>query len=130
LKTKDTKMINFHDLAMRAHGGDKDAMSVLIIEVPKGTMNGMSPEELVKKMVGDKSMCDKMGEMDHFSKDSYDAYAEEHSEEGPNDLQSDLQGLLDNWTERDPSTVAGQYYEELKEVVERSFGPTEVEGEE
>ena len=122
-------MINFHDLAMKAHGGDKDAMSVLIIEVPKGTMNGMSPEELVKKMVGDKSMCDKMSEMDHFSKDSFDAYAEEHSEEGPNDLQSDIQGLLDSWTERDPSTMAGKYYEDLKNMFERNFGPAEVKGE-
>jgi len=123
-------MINFHDLAMKAHGGDKDALSVLIIEVPKGTMNGMTPEQLVGKMVGDKSMCKKMGDADHFSKNSFDAYAEEHSEEGPNDLQSDLQGLLDSWTERDPSTPAGKYYEDLKQVFERSFGPSQADGEE
>ena len=111
-------MINFHDLAKKAHGGDKEAMSLLIIEVPKGTMNGMSPEQLVEKMSADEP------------KDSYDAYAEEHSEDGPNDLQSDLQGLLDSWTERDPSTTAGKYYEDLKQAVERNFGPVEVEDEE
>ena len=122
-------MINFHDLAKKAHGGDKEAMSLLIIEVPKGTMNGMSPEQLVEKMSADEPMCEKM-KGDHFSKDSFDAYAEEHSEEGPNDLQSDLQGLLDSWTERDPSTTAGKYYEDLKQAVERNFGPVDVEGEE
>jgi len=38
--------------------------------------------------------------------------------------------LLDSWTERDSSTPAGKYYEDLKQVVERSFGPVEVDGEE
>ena len=67
-----------------------------------------------------------MGEMDFMSKEAYDPYAEyskEHSgDEGPSDMQSDIQGLLDSWTERDPKTMAGKYYEDLKVLFERHFG--------
>ena len=35
------------------------------------------------------------------------------------DPLSDMQSLLDTWTERDPSTTAGQYYQDLKAVVDK-----------
>ena len=117
--------MKFHDLAKKAHGGDKEALSILVIEAPRGMMDGMEPEGFAEMMANDESMCEKMGEMDHFSKNVFDAYADEHSEKGPHDLQSDLQSLLDNWTERDPNTPAGKYYEDLKMLVERQFGPQE-----
>lgn len=120
-------MINFHDLAKKAHGGDKESLSVLVIEVPKGMMGDMAPEQFAEKLAGDKSACKDMGEMDFFSKEAYDPYSEyveEHSsgDDGSSDLQSDLQGLLDAWTERDPETDAGKYYGDLKTLVERQFG--------
>jgi hypothetical protein len=119
-------MINFHELAKKAHGGDKEALTVLIIESPKGLMGDMSPEAFAEKLSGDESACKDMGEMDFMSKEAYDPYAEyseEHSgDEGPSDLQSDLQGLLDSWTERDPETDAGKYYQDLKVLFERQFG--------
>ena len=120
-------MINFHDLAKKAHGGDKESLAILVIEVPKGMMKGMAPDKFAEKLAGDKSACDEMGEMDFFSKESYDPYteySEEHGsgDEGPSDMQSDIQGLLDSWTERDPETTAGKYYEDLKVLFERHFG--------
>lgn len=118
-------MINFHDLAKKAHGGDKESLAILIIEAPKGMMGGMSPEQFAEKLAGDKSACEGMSDMDYFSKESYDPYneySEEHGDEGPSDMQSDIQGLLDSWTERDPETVAGKYYEDLKSLFDRHFG--------
>ena len=41
-------MINFHDLATKAHGGDKESLAILIIEAPKGMMGNLSPEEFAK----------------------------------------------------------------------------------
>ena len=118
-------MINFHDLATKAHGGDKESLAILIIEAPKGMMGGMSPEKFAEKLAGDKAACDGMSDMDYFSKESYDPYneySEKHGDEGPSDMQSDIQGLLDSWTERDPETMAGKYYEDLKALFERHFG--------
>lgn len=118
-------MINFHDLAKKAHGGDKESLAILIIEAPKGMMGGMSPEQFAEKLAGDKSACEGMSDMDYFSKESYDPYneySEEHGDEGPSDMQSDIQGLLDSWTERDPETMAGKYYEDLKSLFDRHFG--------
>ena len=118
-------MINFHDLAKKAHSGDKESLSVLVIEAPAGMMGDMAPEQFAEKLAGDKSACKEMGEMDFFSKEAYDPYSEyveEHGDEGPSDLQSDLQSLLDAWTERDPETDAGKYYQDLKTLVERQFG--------
>lgn len=118
-------MINFHDLAKKAHGGDKESLSILIIEAPKGMMGNMAPEQFAEKLAGDESACKDMADMDFFSKESYDPYseyAEEAGDEGPSDLQSDLQSLLDAWTERDPETDAGKYYQDLKTLVERQFG--------
>ena len=118
-------MINFHDLAKKAHGGDKESLSILIIEAPKGMMGDLAPEQFAEKLAGDKAACDGMSDMDYFSKESYDPYneySEKHGDEGPSDMQSDLQGLLDSWTERDPETDAGKYYQDLKVLFERQFG--------
>jgi hypothetical protein len=117
--------MNFHDIAKKAHGGDKESMTLLIIEAPKGMQGDRSAEEFAEYLASDSGACKKMEDMDYTSKNTFDAYAEEHSEEGPHDLQSDLQGLIDNWTERDPSTLAGQYYEDLKSVMDRQFGTQE-----
>ncbi len=48
--------------------------------------------------------------------------SEPYSEDGrtpEGDPLSDMQHLLDTWTERDPSTTAGQYYQDLKAVVNK-----------
>ena len=73
-------MINFHDLATKAHGGDKESLAILIIEAPKGMMGNLSPEEFAKKLTEDSGMAEQMNGMDHFSKDSYDAYADKQEE--------------------------------------------------
>ena len=117
--------MKFHDLAKKAHGGNKEALSILVIEAPRGMMDGMEPERFAEMLANDESMCEKMGEMDHFSKNVFDAYADEHSKEGPDNLKSDIQTLLDNWTERNPETLAGKYYEDLRMLFERQFGPQE-----
>ena len=41
---------------------------------------------------------------------------------GGGDMVGALQGLLDSWTERDPSTIAGQYYQDLASVVSAFAG--------
>lgn len=68
--------INFHDLAKKAHGGDKEALSILVIEAPAGMMDDMSPEGFAEMLSQNQEMAEKMGGMDHFSKNSYDAYGD------------------------------------------------------
>tara|TARA_R110000751_G_scaffold66394_2_gene135623 strand:+ start:912 stop:1283 length:372 start_codon:yes stop_codon:yes gene_type:complete len=121
--------MNFHDIAKKAHGGDKESMTLLIIEAPKGMQGERSPKEFAEQLSSDKGACGKMEDMDYTSKDVFDSYADDYSEEEPHDLQSDLQGLLDGWKERDPDTPAGKYYEDLKAILDRQFG-TEEGGEE
>lgn len=121
--------MNFHDIAKKATGGNKEALTLLIIEAPQGMQGDRSPEEFAEHLSSDEGACGKMEDMDYTSKDVFDSYADDYSEEGPNDLQSDLQGLLDGWSDRDPNTPAGKYYEDLKAVFERQFG-TEEGGEE
>lgn len=70
--------MNFHDMAKKAHGGDKEAMSLLIIEAPSGMMGAKSPEAFAEMLASDESMAEKMSG-DHFSKDSYEQYADKHS---------------------------------------------------
>tara|TARA_Y100001937_G_scaffold11738_4_gene14639 strand:+ start:6646 stop:7041 length:396 start_codon:yes stop_codon:yes gene_type:complete len=77
--------MNFHDMAKKAHGGDKEAMSLLIIEAPSGMMGAKSPEEFAEMLASDESMAEKMGGMDHFSKDSYNAYENEEKHEHSSD---------------------------------------------
>jgi len=38
------------------------------------------------------------------------------------DVMNALMHLLDTWTERDPSTMAGQYYQDLANVVSTFMG--------
>ena len=70
--------MNFHDMAKKAHGGDKEAMSLLIIEAPSGMMGAKSPEAFAEMLASDSSMAEKMSG-NHFSKDSYEEYADKHS---------------------------------------------------
>lgn len=47
------------------------------------------------------------------------ALGPEEPDMGGGDPVSDMKSLLDTWTERDPSTTAGQYYQDLKLVVDK-----------
>lgn len=76
--------MNFRKLAKKAHGGDKEALSVLVIEAPAGMMGNMSPESFAEMLNGNEEMLDQMSSKDHFSKDSYDPY-ETEDEEGPSE---------------------------------------------
>tara|TARA_R100001015_G_C4634064_1_gene199869 strand:- start:99 stop:488 length:390 start_codon:yes stop_codon:yes gene_type:complete len=75
--------MDFGKLAKKAHSGDKEALSILVIEAPAGMMGDMSPEEFAKKLAEDSGMAEEMGGMDHFSKDSYDAYGDKESDDEP-----------------------------------------------
>ena len=127
--------MNFHDIAKKAHGGDREALTLLIIEAPKGMMGDKSPEEFAKHMSEDKSACEKMSDMEYTSKNAFDAYAEEHGDPVQESgdftaVGSDIKVLLDNWTERDPSTPAGKYYEDLKSLYEKQYETYEDEASE
>ena len=63
--------------------------------MPPGAQGGIPPEILIQQMLG--------------------GQGPEQSAGG--ELVGALQGLLDSWTERDPSTLAGQYYQDLANVV-------------
>jgi hypothetical protein len=123
--------MNFHDIAKKAHGGDNEAMTLLIIEAPNGMQGERSPEEFAEQLSLDEGACGKMEEMDYTSKNSFDAYAEEHG--GPEEesgVQNELGELLSGWTERDPETDAGKYYYDLKNFLENYFGSPFGESEE
>ena len=53
----------------------------------------------------------------------------DEAEAGNGELISSLQMLLEDWTERDPGTDAGSYYEDLKRVVAEHAGEEEEEEE-
>tara|TARA_R110000824_G_scaffold11481_3_gene50070 strand:- start:2977 stop:3396 length:420 start_codon:yes stop_codon:yes gene_type:complete len=114
--------MNFNKIAKKAHGGDKEALTILVLEAPSGMMKGSSPEEFAKQAAGDESMCEKMASMDHMSKDAFSAYSDDVMDDrSGSDVKSDLMSLLENWTERDESTLAGQYYYDLKKVVDDHY---------
>ncbi len=58
--------MDFGKLAKKAHSGDKEALSILVIEAPAGMMGDMSPEEFAKKLAEDSGMAEEMSWMDHF----------------------------------------------------------------
>ena len=62
---------------------------------PPGPQGGPPPEWLMQQMLAEQGPAPPAG----------------------GDMVGALQGLLDSWTERDPSTIAGQYYQDLASVV-------------
>ena len=123
--------MDFNKIAKKAHGGDKEALTILVLEAPSGMMNGSSPEEFAKQAAGDESMCEKMASMDHMSKDAFSAYSDDVMDDrSGSDMKSDLMSLLDSWTERDESTPAGQYYYDLKKVVDSHYGSKDSDSDE
>lgn len=69
--------------------------------MPPGAQGGPPPEWLLQQM-----MAEQEPEMQLAAPDVMNA----------------LMHLLDNWTERDPSTMAGQYYQDLANVVSTFMG--------
>tara|TARA_Y100000296_G_C5087370_1_gene213074 strand:+ start:116 stop:376 length:261 start_codon:yes stop_codon:yes gene_type:complete len=63
--------------------------------MPPGPQGGPPPEWLMQQMLAEQGPAPPAG----------------------GDMVGALQGLLDSWTERDPSTIAGQYYQDLASVV-------------
>tara|TARA_R110001583_G_scaffold180956_2_gene338157 strand:+ start:3935 stop:4330 length:396 start_codon:yes stop_codon:yes gene_type:complete len=122
--------MNFNKLAKKARGGSKEALTILVLEAPSEMMSGSSPEEFAEQAAGDESMCEKMASMDHMSKDAFSAYSDDVMDDrSGSDMQSDLMSLLEGWTERDESTPAGQYYHDLKKVVDSHYGSEDSESE-
>ena len=64
--------------------------------MPPGAQGGPPPEWLIQQMLAEQGPAPPAG---------------------GGDMAGALQGLLDSWTERDPSTIAGQYYQDLASVV-------------
>ena len=64
--------------------------------MPPGPQGGPPPEWLMQQMLAEQGPAPPAG---------------------GGDMVGALQGLLDSWTERDPSTIAGQYYQDLASVV-------------
>tara|TARA_Y100000401_G_scaffold38880_1_gene29423 strand:+ start:10317 stop:10715 length:399 start_codon:yes stop_codon:yes gene_type:complete len=122
--------INFHDLAKKANSGDKEALSILVIEAPPGMMSDMSPEDFAKMISEDKSMAEKMGGMDHFSKDSYDAYAdkkdESHSEKKYPDDHHEAMKQMAEELYKASKLHAGQA-DKLMEICEELYGDSKSE---
>jgi hypothetical protein len=123
--------MDFHDIAKKAHGGDKEAMTLLIIEAPKGVQGDRSPEEFAEQMAGDSCACDKMKEMDYTSKEAFDPYADYADQyDAPKEesgIQHELEMMLEGWSGADPDSDAGRYYQDLKTLVESHFGSKEKE---
>ena len=69
--------------------------------MPPGAQGGPPPEWLLQQM-----MAEQEPEMQLAAPDVMNA----------------LMHLLDNWTERDPSTMAGQYYQDQANVVSTFMG--------
>jgi len=113
-------MLNLKNLAKKANGGDKEALTILILEMPSGLMGDMKPEEFAKKMDEDGEYADDVCKMERPYEDAFSAYSEEH-DPGDSNVEGDIAGLLEAWTERDPDTDAGAYYNDLKELHSKHF---------
>ena len=110
-------MLDLKKLAKKANGGDKQALTILVLEMPSGAMGEMKPKEFSKKMEEDDSFSEYVDKQDRPSKDSYSAY-EDDDMDGPS-MEEGVMSLLESWTERDPDTPAGMYYQELKELCDK-----------
>jgi hypothetical protein len=113
-------MHDLKNLAKKANGGDKEALTILILDVPSHAMKGMEPEEFSKKMEGDDTFSEYVSGLDRPSKEEY---APEES--GGYIPADEIGALLDAWTEQDPETPAGSYYQDLRSVFEKHSGSEE-----
>ena len=123
-------MHDLKSLAKKANGGDKEALTILILDVPSHAMKGMEPEEFSKKMEGDDTFSEYVTGLDRPSKKEYapnggDEYDSEEEPSGGSVPLDDVKMLLDQWTERDPQTPAGSYYQDLLSVFEKHSGSEE-----
>lgn len=116
-------MHDLKELAKKANGGNKEALTVLVLEIPSGIMGDMKPEEFSKKMEEDDAFSEYVNKQERPYSNSFSAYEEEDvgGAPGPEVVENDIQSLLDDWTERDPETPAGSYYNDLKSLHEKHF---------
>jgi len=115
-------MLDLKKLAKKANGGDREALTILVLEMPGGAMGDMKPKEFAKKMDEEDSFSEYVDKQDRPSKDSYSAYEDDDMDEDVEDggtLEEGVMSLLESWTERDPDTPAGMYYQELKELCDK-----------
>tara|TARA_R100001594_G_scaffold11979_1_gene26841 strand:+ start:6675 stop:7016 length:342 start_codon:yes stop_codon:yes gene_type:complete len=112
-------MHDLKELAKKANKGDKEALTILVLEMPSGIMGNMKPEEFSKKMEEDDAFSEYVNKQERPNKDAFNPYEEDDMDSGS--VESDVAMLLENWTERDPETTAGSYYQDLKELYEKHF---------
>tara|TARA_Y100000034_G_C6800155_1_gene358906 strand:- start:563 stop:949 length:387 start_codon:yes stop_codon:yes gene_type:complete len=119
-------MIDLKKLAKKANGGDKEALTILVLEMPHGAMKDMEPEQFAEKMANDDVFSEYVEGQDRFFKDSFYPHGcPEEDADMSMDMKSDIKGLLDAWTERDPDTPAGGYYHDLLALSEKHLGKEE-----
>ena len=119
-------MLDLKKLAKKAHGGDKEALTILVLEMPHGAMKDMKPEEFAEKMSNDDVFSEYVESQDRFFKDAFQPNGDsEEDADMSMDMKSDIKGLLDAWTERDSDTPAGGYYHDLLGLFEKHFGAAE-----
>ena len=116
-------MHDLKELAKKANGGSKEALTVLVLEMPGGIMGDMKPEEFSKKMEEDDAFSEYVNKQDRPYSNSFSAYEEDEigADSGSGAVAGDIESLLDSWTERDPETPAGSYYNDLKSLHEKHF---------
>jgi hypothetical protein len=68
--------------------------------MPPGAQGGIPPEYLLQQMLA----------------------AQGPEAAGPPEIVMALQDLLNSWTERTPNTIAGQYYQDLANVLAQFMG--------
>jgi len=119
-------------LAKKANSGDREALTILILDVPSHAMKGMEPEEFSKKVEEDDVFAEYVSNTDRPSKEMYhpdDEYKDGSEDEGDAEdgsvAMEEVKSLLDSWTERDPETAAGSYYNDLMMVYEKHTGSSE-----
>ena len=126
--------MNFNDIAKKAHGGDKEAMTLLIIEAPKGVQGDRSPKEFAEHLSSDECACKEMEDMEYTSKEAFDPYSDYSDQyDAPKEesgIQHELEMMLEGWSGSDPDSDAGRYYQDLKALVKSHFGSKEEGGEE
>ena len=124
-------MLDLKKLAKKANGGDKEALTILVLEMPHGAMKDMEPEQFAEKMANDDVFSEYVESQDRFFKDSFDPHeCPEEDADVSMDMKSDVKGLLDAWTERDPDTPAGGYYHDLLGLFEKHYAAVQSEAEE
>lgn len=118
-------MHDLKELAKKANGGSKEALTILVLEMPSGIMGDMKPKEFSKKMEEDDAFSEYVNKQERPYSNSFSAYEEEDvgcaPGPGPGAVENDIQSLLDDWTERDPETPAGAYYNDLRSLHEKHF---------